>query len=99
MESAQASLNAKVSTIRRDTSEIKTIMAEIFQAFKGSSTSASVTPTLALTQAPATVEGENVTDAPHTEAQHEAGPSHTEGEHYTEATPLSYVQPQEQPTS
>ena len=68
MENAQASLEAKVSTIQKDTSDIKSMMTEIYQAFKGSSTSASVAPTLAITAAQATVEGENVTDAPHTEA-------------------------------
>ena len=70
IEGAQASLEAKVSTIQQDTSDIKTMITEIYQAFKGTTPSASVsTPTLAITAAPATVEGENVTDAPHTEAQ------------------------------
>lgn len=72
MENAHASLEAKVSTIQKDTSDIKSMMIEIYQAFKGSSTSASVTPTLAITTAQAIVEGENITDAPHTEAQNEA---------------------------
>ncbi|GJU48656.1 retrovirus-related pol polyprotein from transposon TNT 1-94 [Tanacetum coccineum] len=44
----------------QDTSEIKSMMAEIYQAFKGqpsSASSGSVTPTLALTHTLATVEG------------------------------------------
>ena len=57
MENAQASLKAKVSSIQKDTSDIKSMMTEIYQAFKGSSTSASVAPTLAITAAHATVGG------------------------------------------
>lgn len=109
MENAQASLEAKVSTIQKDTSDIKTMMTEIYQAFKGSSPSASVGPTLAITSAQATVEGENnATDAAFIEAPEastsqpmatnvasKGQPSHTEGEHFTEATPISSYQPHE----
>ena len=93
------------------------MMTEIFQAFKGTTPSASVrSQTLALTSAPTIVKGEKVTDAPSTEtpeastiqpkandvASREATdvasrgqPSHTEGEHVTQATPISYYQPLE----
>ncbi|GJY03106.1 hypothetical protein Tco_0361258 [Tanacetum coccineum] len=63
---------------KHDTSEIKSMITEIYQAFKGQPSSAplsSVTLTLALTHIPANVEGENAT---HTAT--EEPPSHTEGE-------------------
>lgn len=70
IEGAQASMEAKVSTIQQDTSDIKSMMTEIYHAFKGTTPSASVsTPTLAITVTLERAEGENVTDAPHTEAQ------------------------------
>ncbi|GJW49677.1 hypothetical protein Tco_0091028 [Tanacetum coccineum] len=54
-----------VSSLRQDTLEIKSMITEIYQAFKGqpsSAPSSSVTPTLALTHIPANVEGENATN-------------------------------------
>ena len=69
LENAQAALDSKVSTIHQDTAEIKSMLTENFQAFKGTSTSSSVPPTLAITDAQANVEGENVTEAPDTEEQ------------------------------
>ncbi|GKC89818.1 hypothetical protein Tco_1150467 [Tanacetum coccineum] len=56
IEISQTALKSEVSYLRQDTSEIKSIMAEIYQAFKGQPSSApsgSVTPTLALTHIPA----------------------------------------------
>nr|GFA15118.1 nodulin MtN21 /EamA-like transporter family protein [Tanacetum cinerariifolium] len=58
----ETALKRKVSSLRQDTSKIKSMMVEIYQAFKGRPSSAllgSVTPTLALTHIPANVEGEN----------------------------------------
>lgn len=99
LETVQATLDSKVTHIQQDTQEIKSMMMEIFQAFKGSSTSSSVQPTLAITDAHANVEGENATEAPNTDEQEAGQPSHTEGEHVTEATPITEVPPQEEPVS
>nr|GFA82632.1 hypothetical protein [Tanacetum cinerariifolium] len=55
-------LKRKVTSLRQDTSKIKSMMVEIYHAFKARPSSAllgSVTPTLALTHIPANVEGEN----------------------------------------
>ncbi|GJU51711.1 hypothetical protein Tco_1221266 [Tanacetum coccineum] len=52
IEISQTALKHEVSSLRQDTSEIKSVMTEIYQAFKGQSSSApssSVIPTLALT--------------------------------------------------
>nr|GEX04822.1 retrovirus-related Pol polyprotein from transposon TNT 1-94 [Tanacetum cinerariifolium] len=65
-------------TKRQYTSEIKSIMTEMYAALQGRSSSVpsgSVTPTLALTDIPANVEGENAT----TTATEEP-PSHTKSE-------------------
>ncbi|GJY49856.1 hypothetical protein Tco_0439812 [Tanacetum coccineum] len=78
VEISQTALKSEVSSLRQDTSEIKSMMVEIYQAFKGqpfSAPSGSVTPTLALTHIPANVEGENATNT-----ATEEPPSHTEGE-------------------
>jgi hypothetical protein len=99
LESSQAALDSNVSIIHQDTTEIKSMMTEMFQVFKGTSTSSSVTPTLAITAAPANVEGENVPETPITDEQEARQPSHTEGEHVTEATPITEVPPQEEPAS
>ena len=100
LENSQAALDSKVSIIHQDTAEIKSMVTEMFQVFKGTSTSSSVTPTLAITAAPAIVEGENVPETPITDEQEDAGqPSHTEGEYVTEATPISEVPPQKEPIS
>ncbi|GKE27092.1 hypothetical protein Tco_1442476 [Tanacetum coccineum] len=79
----------------QDTLEIKSMMMEIYQAFKGQSSlapSSSVTPTLVLTNIPANIKGENATNTA-TEEPH----SYTEGE--TEdpkiAIPISSIQPTE----
>jgi hypothetical protein len=102
IESTQASLDAKVSTLQKDTSDIKTMLTKIYQAFKGSS--ALVDPlTLALTMAPAIVEWERVTEAPSTRvpesstsqptatdvASRGQPPSHTKGEIPIVAVPIS----------
>ncbi|GJR45047.1 hypothetical protein Tco_1313150 [Tanacetum coccineum] len=79
IESSQVALRSKISSFKQDTSEIKSMMTEIFKAFKGmsfSTPSSSVpTTTLAITKGPTTVEGENFTHAATKEP-----PSHTEGE-------------------
>ncbi|GKA01001.1 hypothetical protein Tco_0673666 [Tanacetum coccineum] len=78
LEISQTALKHKVSSLRQDTSEIKSMITEIYHAFKGQSSSApssSVTPTLALTNIPANIKGENATNT-----ATEEPPSHTEGE-------------------
>ncbi|GJX18129.1 hypothetical protein Tco_0218961, partial [Tanacetum coccineum] len=67
-----------MSSLQEDTTSIKSMMIEMYDAFRGQSSlapSGSVTPTLALTHIPANVEGENAT---HNAI--EEPPSHTEGE-------------------
>nr|GEX27075.1 hypothetical protein [Tanacetum cinerariifolium] len=94
-----AALKHEVSSLRRDTSEIKSMLAEIYLAFKGQSSSAplgSVTPTLALTHIPTNVDGENATNTITKEPT-----SHTKGktEDLKIAIPISSIQPTEvQPT-
>ncbi|GJZ08415.1 hypothetical protein Tco_0542698 [Tanacetum coccineum] len=84
---------ASAAWTKQDTSVIKSIMTEIYQAFKGqpsSAPSSSVTLTLALTYIPANVEGENATNTATKEP-----PSHTEGENgdATMVIPISSIQP------
>ncbi|GJZ72281.1 hypothetical protein Tco_0636132 [Tanacetum coccineum] len=93
VEISQTALKYEVSSLRQDTSEIKSIMAEIYQAFKGQPSSAplgSVTLTLALTHILANVEGENATNTATKEP-----PYHTEGEtgDTTMAIPISSNHP------
>ncbi|GKC36455.1 retrovirus-related pol polyprotein from transposon TNT 1-94 [Tanacetum coccineum] len=95
IEISQTALKSKVSSHRQDTSEIKSMMTKIYQAFKGQSSStpsSSVTPTLALTNIPANVEGENATNTATEEPS-----SHTEGETKDPkmAIPISSIQPTE----
>ncbi|GJZ52769.1 hypothetical protein Tco_0607654 [Tanacetum coccineum] len=73
------------------------MMTKIYQAFKGQSSlapSSSVTPTLALTNIPANVEGENATNT-----ATEEPPSHTERETKDPkmAIPISSIQPTKVP--
>ncbi|GJY75969.1 retrovirus-related pol polyprotein from transposon TNT 1-94, partial [Tanacetum coccineum] len=78
VELSQTALKREISSLRKDTSEIKSMMTEMYAAFQGhpsSAPSGSVTPTLALTDIQANVEGENA----NTTATEEP-PSHTEGE-------------------
>nr|GEV34703.1 retrovirus-related Pol polyprotein from transposon TNT 1-94 [Tanacetum cinerariifolium] len=96
VEISQTALEREVSSLRRDTSEIKYMMAEIYQAFKGQSSlapSGSVTLTLALTHIPANVERENATNT-----ATEEPPSHIEGETEDQkiAIPISSIQPTEE---
>ncbi|GJZ49035.1 hypothetical protein Tco_0603225 [Tanacetum coccineum] len=81
---------ASAAWTKQDTSEIKSMMAEIYQAFKGQPASGSVTPTLALTHILANVEGENATNT-----ATEEPPSHTKGEtgDATMEIPISSIQP------
>ncbi|GJX72181.1 hypothetical protein Tco_0309352 [Tanacetum coccineum] len=82
-----------MSSLKEDTYSIKTMMTEMYEVFKGQSSS-SVTPTLDLTHIPANVEGENATNTA-TEEPH----SHTERE--TEdpkmAIRISSIQPTKVP--
>ncbi|GJY75520.1 hypothetical protein Tco_0480636 [Tanacetum coccineum] len=79
--------------------EIKSMMVEIYQAFKGQPSSTplgSVTPTLALTHIPTNAKGENATNT-----VTEEPPSHTEGEtgNTTMAIRISSIHPTKvQPT-
>ncbi|GJS31808.1 hypothetical protein Tco_0492428 [Tanacetum coccineum] len=78
VEISQTALKHEVSSLRKDTLKIKSMMAKIYQAFKGQPSfglSGSVTPTLALTHIPANVKGENVTNTATEEPL-----SHTKGE-------------------
>ncbi|GJT79883.1 retrovirus-related pol polyprotein from transposon TNT 1-94 [Tanacetum coccineum] len=78
VELSQTALKREISSLRKDTSEIKSMMTEMYAAFQGhpsSATSGSVTPTLALTNIQVNVKGENA----NTTATKEP-PSHTEGE-------------------
>ncbi|GJR06308.1 hypothetical protein Tco_0529292 [Tanacetum coccineum] len=78
VELSQTALKREISSLKKDTSEIKSMMTKMYAAFQGhlsSALSSSVTPILALTDIQANVEGENV----HTTATEEP-PSHTEGE-------------------
>ncbi|GJX43823.1 hypothetical protein Tco_0260499, partial [Tanacetum coccineum] len=75
---SQTALKQEISSLRKDTSEIKSMMTEMYAAFQGHPSSASsggVTPTLALTDIQANVEGENA----NTTATKEP-PSHIKGE-------------------
>ncbi|GJU45601.1 hypothetical protein Tco_1202867 [Tanacetum coccineum] len=78
VELSQTALKREISSLKKDTFEIKSMMTKMYATFQGHPSSAplgSVTPTLALTDIQANVEGENanttVTEEP---------PSHTEGE-------------------
>ncbi|GKA45484.1 hypothetical protein Tco_0738280, partial [Tanacetum coccineum] len=101
IEISQTALKSKVSSIRKDTLQIKSMMSEmmseIYHAFKGQSSlasSSSVTPTLALTNIPANIKGENATNT-----ATEEPPSHTKGEtkNLKMAIPTSSIQPTEVP--
>ncbi|GKE97275.1 hypothetical protein Tco_1582130, partial [Tanacetum coccineum] len=97
VEISQTALKHEVSSLRQDNSEIKSMMTETYQAFKGQPSSApsgSVTPTLALTNIRANVEGGNATNT-----ATEEPPSYTEGEteDSTMAIPISSIQPTEVP--
>ncbi|GKC08835.1 hypothetical protein Tco_1000445, partial [Tanacetum coccineum] len=61
VESSQADIRSDISSFKQDTSEIKSMMTEIYQAFKGrASTPSSSIPqiTLAITEQPTDVGGE-----------------------------------------
>ena len=103
LESSQASLEAKYSIIQNDTSAIKSMVTEIFQAFKGHTAepASAKAPTLALTLTPATVEGEKPAEASSSQKppsftgqpqQQQQSSSHTEGEIPIHAEPISSYQ-------
>ncbi|GKB55887.1 hypothetical protein Tco_0912073 [Tanacetum coccineum] len=97
IEISQTGLKCEVSSLRQDTSEIKSMMIESYQTFKGQSSSApssSVTPTLALTNIPANFEGENATNTATEEPLF-----HTEGETKDPKMeiPISSIQPTKVP--
>ncbi|GJY51434.1 hypothetical protein Tco_0442281 [Tanacetum coccineum] len=90
VEISQTALKREVSSLRQDTSEIKSMIAETYQAFKGQPASGNDTPTLALTHILANVEGGNATNTATKEP-----PTHTEGETRdgTMAILISSIQP------
>ncbi|GKD44670.1 hypothetical protein Tco_1269315 [Tanacetum coccineum] len=96
VEISQTALKSEVSSLRQDTLDIKSMMVEIYQAFKGQPTltpSGSVTLTIALTHIPVNVEEENAT----TTATEE--PPSGETRDTTMAIPISSIHPTEvQPT-
>ncbi|GJR18010.1 hypothetical protein Tco_0966537 [Tanacetum coccineum] len=78
VELSQTALKREISSLMQDTSEIKSMMSKMYAAFQGQpilAPSGSVTPTLALTDVQANVEGENANTT-----TTEEPPSHTEGE-------------------
>ncbi|GKF01980.1 hypothetical protein Tco_0028903, partial [Tanacetum coccineum] len=95
LERAQNHIQSSMSSLKRDTHSIKTMMIEMYEVFKGQS-SGSVTPTLALTYIPANVKGENATST-----ATEEPPSHTEGETDDPklAIPISSIQPTKVPST
>nr|GEY22126.1 hypothetical protein [Tanacetum cinerariifolium] len=95
VEISQTALKHKVSSLRPDTLEIKSMMAKIYQAFKGQPSSApsgNVTPTLALPYISSNVKGENATNT-----ATEEPPSNTKGEtgDTTMALSISSIHPTE----
>ncbi|GKE42256.1 hypothetical protein Tco_1469540 [Tanacetum coccineum] len=74
LERAQNHIQSSMSSLKKDTHSIKTMMSEMYEVFKGQS-SGSVTPTLSLTHILANIEGENATNT-----ATEEPPSHTKGE-------------------
>nr|GEU55520.1 hypothetical protein [Tanacetum cinerariifolium] len=78
LERAQSHIKSSMSSLQEDTSSIKSMMTEMYNAFRGQSylaPSSSVTLTFSLTNTLANVEGENAT---HTATKEPS--SHTEGE-------------------
>ncbi|GJU33669.1 hypothetical protein Tco_1182023 [Tanacetum coccineum] len=113
VESSQAEIRYEISSLKSDTSEIKSTMTEIYKAFKGQSSTPSssvLQTTLAITEGAINVGGENVT-----QADTEEPPSHTEGEHVAmkdntkkpesdkaeeepkHAVPISFIKPTKTP--
>ncbi|GKE23328.1 hypothetical protein Tco_1434840 [Tanacetum coccineum] len=91
VELSQAALKREISSLRKDTSEIKFMMTEMCAAFYGQPSlapSGGVTPTLALTDIQANIEGENANTT-----TTEEPPSHTEGktEEPKLAIPISLI--------
>ncbi|GKE32140.1 hypothetical protein Tco_1451462, partial [Tanacetum coccineum] len=78
VELSQTALKRKISSLRKDTSKIKSMMTEMYAAFRGQPSSApsgSVTPTLSLTDIQANVKGKNANTT-----TTEEPPSYTKGE-------------------
>nr|GEZ65348.1 hypothetical protein [Tanacetum cinerariifolium] len=78
LERAKTHIKSSMSSLQEDTSSIKSMMTEMYNSFRGQSSSApssSVAPTFALTNIPSNVKGENTT---HTAAKEPH--SHTKGE-------------------
>ncbi|GJT23375.1 hypothetical protein Tco_0893312 [Tanacetum coccineum] len=93
LELSQTALITDISAIREDTSDINSMMVEMFNAFKGQpfpTLTSSVTPTLALTHIPANVERENEANT-----TTEDPPSHTKGEIDAMDTENKQEQPEE----
>ncbi|GJT47958.1 hypothetical protein Tco_0974115 [Tanacetum coccineum] len=82
-----------MSSLKEDIYFIKTMMYEMYEVFKGQSSS-SVTPTLALTHIPANIKRENATNN-----ATKKPPSYIEGEikHLKMAVPISSIQPTKVP--
>ncbi|GKA52104.1 hypothetical protein Tco_0745300 [Tanacetum coccineum] len=91
LERAQNHIQSIMSSLKEDTHYIKNMMTEMYEVFKGQSSS-SVTLTLALTHISTNVKGKNATNTTTKEP-----PSHTEGEtgEPKRAIPISTIQPTE----
>nr|GEU64455.1 hypothetical protein [Tanacetum cinerariifolium] len=93
VEISQTALKYEVSSLRQDTLVIKSLMAEIYQAFKGQpflAPSGSVTSIICLTHIPTNVKGKNTTNTATKEPT-----SHTEMEtkDTTMEIPISSIHP------
>ncbi|GKE06230.1 hypothetical protein Tco_1398248 [Tanacetum coccineum] len=91
LERAQNHIQSSMSSLKEDTHFIKTMMSEMYDVFKGQSSS-SVTPTLVLTYILANIKRENATNT-----TTEKPPSYIEGEteHPKIAVLISSIQPTE----
>nr|GFA65451.1 hypothetical protein [Tanacetum cinerariifolium] len=92
LERAQTHIKSSMSSLQEDTSSIKSIMTEMYNALRGQSSSApssSVTPTFALTDIPANVKPEEPKQS--TDANIEFIGSSTHPPSITQAQPITII--------